>query len=442
MNMLWEWTSLGLVYFLTRELVRTAAQSRALIAVSIALAVVLAAYGYHQYFVSMPADRAQYALDPDAMLRQSGQWYAPESAERTQFENRLRSTEPMATFALANSLAGYLVPWLLVTLGIGASGWASKNSSRRELRWALALAALAIAGCLILTKSRSAYGAITLGVALLPLTVPAVRERLRWRLVLGLAGVVAVLVAAAIAAGGLDRAVLSEAGKSLGYRLEYWQSTWAMIQDQPWLGCGPGNFQDAYMRYKLPQASEEIQDPHNLFFEVWGSAGTPAFLALLAVLGCFAWQTWRRAKPPEPKSTEDASPSRLDLVALPIGAAAGFFLAHFVGLLVGLQLGWTQAWAGSALGALVVVGLWPWVRAGRLPAALATLAALALVVHLSAAGGISFPGVAYSLWILLALGVNQTRAAQRRAARLVARECPGAPCWPWRCRGLEQRLVI
>ena len=127
-NLLWEWSALGFVYFLVRQLVHTAAERRAIVAVMVALAVVLASYGYHQYFVSMPADRQEYARDPDAMLRRNDRRYAPGSIERQQFENRLRSTEPLATFALTNSLAGYLAPWLLVTVGIGAGVWAAKKS--------------------------------------------------------------------------------------------------------------------------------------------------------------------------------------------------------------------------------------------------------------------------------------------------------------------------
>ncbi len=26
-----------------------------------------------------------------------------------------------------------------------------------------------------------------------------------------------------------------------------------MIADHPWLGCGPGNFQEVYTQYKLPE---------------------------------------------------------------------------------------------------------------------------------------------------------------------------------------------
>ena len=51
-----------------------------------------------------------------------------------------------------------------------------------------------------------------------------------------------------------------------------------------WSGVGPGNFRAAYLRYKLPESSEEILDPHNLFLEVWATAGFWALLALLAAL--------------------------------------------------------------------------------------------------------------------------------------------------------------
>ncbi len=369
-NMLWEWTSLGFVYFLVRQLARTASERRTLVAVMISLAAVLASFGYYQYFVSMPADRAEYARDPDAMLRQSDLRYTRGSVERQQFENRLRSTEPMATFALTNSLAGYLAPWLLISVGIAAGVWAGNAAapsvdvrashgdpsearrSRNRVLLTLVAVSVLVGGCLLLTKSRSAYVAIALGLVLVPLALSAVRGRLSWRLAAVAVAVVAVLVGGAVAVRGLDRAVLTEAGKSLGYRLEYWQSTLAMIRDQPWFGCGPGNFQDAYMRYKLPQASEEIQDPHNLLLEVWGTAGTPALAALLAVLACYFWQTWQRALP-EPVPSGEASPAAGPIVIALACAAAGLALANFVGPLVdlafdGAGLGRTGRWLSGA----------------------------------------------------------------------------------------------
>ena len=73
------------------------------------------------------------------------------------------------------------------------------------------------------------------------------------------------------------------------YRWQYWQGAWGVITggatgvwqavSSPffWWGVGPGNFGGPYLKYKLPQASEEILDPHNLFLDVWAMAGFWAF---------------------------------------------------------------------------------------------------------------------------------------------------------------------
>ena len=94
--------------------------------------------------------------------------------------------------------------------------------------------------------------------------------------------IVGVGIAAAALSGGLDFAVLSQAPKSLRYRLEYWQGTWATIREHLWLGTGPANFRDYYFRHKLPESSEEIADPHNFILDVWANAGLLGLIGLLA----------------------------------------------------------------------------------------------------------------------------------------------------------------
>ncbi len=117
-NMAWEWLGFGLIYFLARQLIASERETRAVVTVMVALAVVLSALGLYQVFVVLPADRAAYEANPDEVLLETGSWWPPGSPERARFEDRLNSTEPLATFALANSLAGYLAPWLVVALGI------------------------------------------------------------------------------------------------------------------------------------------------------------------------------------------------------------------------------------------------------------------------------------------------------------------------------------
>ena len=282
-NAAWQWVALATMFFLIRQLINSAREIRAVAAVMISLAVAMSAYGFHQFFYSIPRDQARFAADPEGALQEAGVVAPPDSRARELFEQRINSSEPMATFALANSLAGFLAAWLTVSLGICAAECAMR--ARNLWLWLPAAAcALLILGCLILTKSRAAFIATAVGsVALAAWTLMRGGRATRRILIIAGAAVVLIIVAA-IGAGILDREVLSEAGKSLGYRLQYWQATAAMIREHPWLGCGPGQFQSYYTRYRLPEASETVADPHNFLLEVWATAGTPAAIALIAVM--------------------------------------------------------------------------------------------------------------------------------------------------------------
>ncbi len=121
--------------------------------------------------------------------------------------------------------------------------------------------------------------------------------------VLALAAAGGLVVVLGLAYGGwktgrLDPQVLSESGKSFRYRWEYWVGSWGAINESSsafWHGFGPGNFPAAYLRHKLPQASEEIKDPHNFALETWATAGIGALAALLTALAFGLWARSGRA---------------------------------------------------------------------------------------------------------------------------------------------------
>jgi hypothetical protein len=119
-NAAWQWAGFLVFFFLSRQLLHRAEAVRAASAVMLALAMGLSALACYQYFYSLPQIRAEFARNPDSMLQAAGIEPASSSPERKLFEDRLNSTEPLATFALANSLAGFLAPWLIVALGIAA----------------------------------------------------------------------------------------------------------------------------------------------------------------------------------------------------------------------------------------------------------------------------------------------------------------------------------
>ncbi len=438
-NMLWEWVGLGVSLWLTRQVLVGRRETRAMAAVAVGLAVALAGYGLYQYLYELPDTRSKYHADPERYLADAGLGYAPGSPEQAMFEKRLASVEPLATFALTNSLAGVLAPWIVVLVGIAAVGLPRRRTPVVLL--GIAGCALAMAACLLLTKSRSGYLATLFGLVLVAAVWRRKTARLPWKPIVAAALVLGVLVAGVVAVGGLDLEVFSEASKSLGYRGQYWQATLAMIADHPLLGCGPGNFQQSYTAYKLPEASEEIADPHNFLLEIWATAGTPAMLALAAlVVALLAGRGADRSRPDTSAKRPNTSPKRkqasgdeLSSLArranvahsapdgpkpLPSGhaddhpwfvyggAAVGFLLAIPVGFLSEAPPGLLLVGLTLPLAAGTAVVLSGWVRDGQLPPSLPTIGAIVLLTNLSAAGGIGFPGVSGGLWLLVALVLN------------------------------------
>jgi O-antigen ligase len=286
----------------------------------IALATGSSLYALYQYFVSMPQTRAQFLLSKEEMLRDVG--IAPSSAEAMQFENRLFSSEPIGPFALTNSLAGVLAPvvvllgvivWSMLwrrglnqtSRGIASVGKAmllvdsnTSNGATKKHFLPICVVLLAITGfVLILTKSRTAWVATAAGILLGCLFLLRLLSSVSNRgIYLGLIVSLGLGFLGAVVVYWIDPAILTEAGKSLLYRTEYWQGAWQLSLRSPWFGYGPLAFQTEYVTVKALTASENPADPHNMWMEilVWG--GYPLLGLSLAVamwlVSCVV-QSWR-----------------------------------------------------------------------------------------------------------------------------------------------------
>lgn len=417
LNVVWLWISYGVAYFLLRQLLETSGQVRAVCAVMIGLAICLASHAYLQYFVTMPKLRQALAENPERMLRENN--VPPDPSSQRHFEDRVRASDPLATFALTNSLAGFLAPWTIVTLGIALL---VKRGGHPPAVWLTALAmGIFLLGCLLLTKSRTAVLAVVAGGVLIVLFGPLGRWRIGWRLPVAAGGILVLLGMVAVAVGGLDVQVLSEAPKSLLFRLEYWRSTAAMIGDFPLWGSGPGNFQDYYPRYKLPQASETIADPHNVFLELWATAGTPALLGLLAWIGLLAvdLSRTRGELPSEEMESAELPELRRSIHRIYLGAVAGIALGFALAFLAVYPL-WTAA-SGGDIGILLIglplagLTLWqlaPWIRGGDLDKSLLAIGLVTMLVNLCAAGAAAFPGVISSALVLASCALSLGKASR------------------------------
>jgi hypothetical protein len=430
MNMACEWVGLILSYFLIRQLFRSPLSQRIAVFAMLAVAIALAAYGIYQVFWGFDAQRAEYARNRLRILQDLE--ILPDSPQESLFINRLNSHEPFATFALANSLAGFLVAWLPIalvwtlsplpdqrTLAAPLNGERSGLALRRIVPVALArgIVALMIAVGLILTQSRTAYvGVLVQLVMLSALFARTLLARLRKHVTsakmagigLAAAAIIAAVIFLAWRRGKIDEMVFTQAAKSFGYRLQYWQGTIQLIRERLWTGTGPGNFRGHYLRFKLAESSEEIADPHNMVLELIATSGIVAGAALVgSLVAGLAIIAFRQPAPATP-----ASPVRfIDL--WPLGLAA-FVVAATVS-----SIGpWTYVWLfamWSLSAALIVVGA----SSLEFDARVAAISIVGIAIHFLGAGGIGMPGVSQSLWAMLALGVNASHERREPCT------CPG-----------------
>ena len=167
--------------------------------------------------------------------------------------------------------------------------------------------------CLVLTKSRTAWIGLVVALAFWGaclLVRRPVPSSAAGRVMVGAAGCwscSSVLFAVAALEAGFDVQVISEAPKSLDYRLQYWNGAMGVVREHPVFGVGPGNFRQHYLRFKLPESSEEIADPHNLILDLWTSGG---LFALIGFAGCLIGAIAPFLRRRTDEAANDQSPER------------------------------------------------------------------------------------------------------------------------------------
>jgi len=419
-NVDWEWAGLAATLFLVRQLLPHVGTKR-LLSVFTSVMVGMAALGVWQHHVSFQETAARYdelitresqlaalATQGDAtasqrreladVRRELSDFGIPsDAAARRQWENRIKfSSEPFGTFGLANTFGGLLaaaIPILLSRLG-GVRGWKLA---------AFATAVVVVLYCLLLTKSRTAWVGLSVGGAA-ALALHFARGRLERRTLIAVAVILLFVAAsgvAVLASGGLDREVLSEAPKSLQYRLDYWTGTLAVLQEHPILGTGPANFRSHYLEHRPIGASEEIAAPHNLFFDIWTAGGLISLMSLLALLLKAASDIVhvRDATP-----IGDAPPGGAN--GFTAGAATAFFVTFVVYFLGGDGLDWRLI--GMAPLAVVLLMCQESSNSSSAEGVGIVAGLVALIVHLLGADGIEFPAVLQTL-LLFSLALDRPR---------------------------------
>jgi len=419
LNGCWQWISQIVLLLSLVQLCKSKWVSDSLVTLLVSCATGTVAITLFQYFYTLPKDRFAFSQDPNLFLEQLG--VVPGSSDAMLYASRLGSLEPTGPFALTNSLAGFLLIWIVFLVAIAIlvmSRGIETADVRRSLCWLLGILVI-LTYAIWLTRSRSALLAMGMGVALVLWFVPYVRERclsLFQTYRIALIGLACCFLIAIAYVAVREPQLFTEAGKSLSYRLEYWQGAWKIVQMHPWYGVGSGNFQSSYAQVKAITASETPADPHNFLVEVTCVGGIPLLIFLLAILSVIAYPLLsgrNRQQNANPTSNSSGKSSReFDATTssrlIAIGALlacsclfAFYYLANNDETSIA-----TLLFSGCGCATWIGISSCKLPLSGREMRLACLVSAAAFLLHLCFSGGWMTPGLMCSFSVLVGLGLR------------------------------------
>lgn len=186
-----------------------------------------------------------------------------------------------ASLKYPNDLGAYLgfVFWI----GAGIL-WADLRAKQVRCL-ALSLLSAVIAGCVVLTYSRSAW--MGLGAALFFFTLLSRKKKMAWIAAIGLMTLAALLPTRFMNRGSGFFDI--HAGSSSEERLLVWDATWKMIQDRPAAGSGLNTFNAEFRKYK-PEQVWGNPYVHNSYLQMTAEQGFIGLILFLSILvGFFSY---------------------------------------------------------------------------------------------------------------------------------------------------------
>ena len=334
-----HWLSALVLLWSTSQLVRDWKDLRLVAAAAFGLLLVLTAHGIIYRLVELPELKAQVERDWPTILRERG-WQA-DSYMAQRFKMRVMAGEMIGFSASPNTYGA-----LIVTLGIVTAGLLIQRIiNRDEFGWALVLGVSLVpaAWVLLYTNSRTALATPVLAGAIFTAAWFARDRVMKYRRVAFVGAVAAFFViAAAVVAHGARHGTLFH--DSLTFRWKYWVGGWRVFAQHPLIGVGFANFGQHYLGVRLPEAAEEISDPHNFIVRVFvelGAVGGGLLLAWMVLL----W--WEVTRPVLPQAHADVDDVRVRFRAGPRNQAIGRLLqlaaaATLVGIVAAVDF--SQQW--------------------------------------------------------------------------------------------------
>lgn len=148
-----------------------------------------------------------------------------------------------------------------------------------------------VMGALALTGSRAGVFSSLVGVGTFILAF-AVYKRMRAKSWLKLGGVLAAVFMLFVALGGdalLHRMGEAKVQDDAALRLTAYELSVTAIADNPWLGYGLDNFEEAFRIYRDDRLPLWYHRAHNDYLEMMIDLGVPAALLLFSAIGMLVW---------------------------------------------------------------------------------------------------------------------------------------------------------
>ncbi len=254
------------------------AAGRPLLGAIVVSTLLVAVYGYHQYFYGLQETR-NYVYEQEL---------ATGYAINSELKARLGLNQVFSFFAISNSFAAHLILTLpLCAWAVAIYVWNCVPSRTLSVLGAVSMSIL-LGGILALSGSRAAF--VSLAVALGFAGAVVIVKALSWRVPLRGRNVVLACSLAALCALISVVAVWliitqSDKGKSsFSARSDYYQVAVELTVRHPWCGAGWGNFFHRYCEMKHFADEESPHNAHNFPLMMGAEAGVLGFCCALALL--------------------------------------------------------------------------------------------------------------------------------------------------------------
>lgn len=266
------------VFFIVSQI--NSSQKNTLIKAIVTAAAIISAYSIYQYFFGY-----RHTLD---YLRKTNSDFLLNSSYARDILIQKRA---IGTFPSPNILAGYLIMMFFIAASsVRRTGQTYLSRSANGYGFSVAIIAIA----LLLTKSLGAYLSITF--ALLALFFIFYGDIKKKRLMIVIYIILIAFGLAFIILSKWDRLMnLENPHNPIMQRLNYWRTSVAALKDHPFLGIGPGNFQEAFLKYEVERGID-TRYSHNILLQTWLETGALGLISMVFLIITFIKKSFVKSR--------------------------------------------------------------------------------------------------------------------------------------------------